>query len=416
VTKLQLRRKDNGCINFIDPWIINLSALHRFNNYEPFSMHQSIKLFTAALTGGIFAAIAVLGWVGLPAPTAGEATEAFPLMPKLVSRSSAFSSARPAPVDLRSAARMAIPAVVHIRAATDARQREAVKALFSRKENKSGTREGEGSGVIYTSNGYIITNLHVVKGANEITVTTSDRRTFPASLAGEDPTSDLAVLRVEGTDLPYLELADSDAAEAGEWVLAVGNPFGLTNTVTAGIVSAKGRSLDLLIDPDAIESFLQTDAAVNPGNSGGALVSAEGKLLGINTAIASKNGMFQGYSFAIPSNLVRRIADDIIEFGAYRRAFLGVEISSLTRADRKRLKEKNYTEGVVVDAIFAGGSAEAAGLRVDDIIVRVDERTIRDLPDLTELIGRAKVGETLNFRVVRNGNEAEVIVPMLAAE
>lgn len=320
----------------------------------------------------------------------------------------------PMPVDLRAAARMAIPTVVHIRAATSARQREAVKALFSSKENNDKPREGEGSGVIYTSNGYIITNLHVVEGANEITVTTADRRTFPASLVGEDPKSDLAVLRVEGKDLPYLKLADSDQAEPGEWVLAVGNPFGLTNTVTAGIVSARGRSINLLRDLDAIESFLQTDAAVNPGNSGGALVTADGKLLGINTAIATKNGKFQGYSFAIPVNLVRRIADDIIEFGSYRRAFLGVEISTFTRADKQRLKVKNYTEGVVIDAIFAGGSAEAAGLLVDDVIIRVGKRAIRDLPELTELIGRAKVGEKLKLNVVRNGSVVEVIVPMLA--
>jgi serine protease Do len=309
---------------------------------------------------------------------------------------------------------MAIPTVVHIKARTEARNREAVKALFSNKSSGRGPQEGEGSGVIYTSNGYVITNFHVVDGATDITVTTSDRKVFPASLVGQYPKSDLAVLRIEGTDLPYLKLADSDLVEPGSWVLAVGNPLGLTSTVTAGIISAKGRSISLLNDLDAIESFLQTDAAVNPGNSGGPLVTADGKLLGINTAIATKTGRFQGYSFAIPINLVQRIVDDIIEFGAYRRAFLGVEISTYTRADSQRLRLPERTEGVVIDAIFAGGSADAAGLQVDDLIIRVGKRTIRDLPELTELIGRAKVGEKLNLTVVRNGAELEVIVSMLA--
>lgn len=373
---------------------------------------QFLKLLAAAMIGGVFAAAVVVGWRG--DSTSSPALTSPAPAPKLAANASTPPPELPMPIDLRAAARLATPAVVHIRAATSARQREAVKALFSQREGSGSPREGEGSGVIYTSNGYIITNLHVVQGANEITVTTSDRRTFPASLVGQDPKSDLAVLRVDGKDLPYLKLADSDEVEPGEWVLAVGNPFGLTNTVTAGIVSARGRNIDLLRDLDAIESFLQTDAAVNPGNSGGALVTADGKLLGINTAIATKNGKFQGYSFAIPINLVQRVADDIIEFGSYRRAFLGVEISTFTLADRQRLKVNNYTEGVVIDAIFAGGSAEAAGLLVDDLIVRVGKRTIRDLPELTELIGRAKVGEKLKLNVVRNGSVVEVIVPMLA--
>lgn len=308
---------------------------------------------------------------------------------------------------------MAIPAVVHIKAFTKGQQREAVKALFSERDRGQKLRDGEGSGVIYTSNGYIITNHHVIAGATDITVTTSDRKVFPASLVGEDPKSDLAVLRISGKNLPFLKLADSDDVAPGAWVLAVGNPFGLTSTVTAGIISARGRSINLLSDLDAIESFLQTDAAVNPGNSGGALVTADGKLAGINTAIASQTGKFQGYSFAIPSNLVQRVADDIIAYGSYRRAFLGVEISTYTNADQRRLGLKNRTEGVVIDAIFEGGSAAAAGLKVDDLIIRVGKRTIRDLPELTEFIGRARVGETLKLTVVRNGKELEVVVPLL---
>lgn len=376
-------------------------------------MRQLYTLLFAAVAGGLVSALLVVKLVGRadPAPPTFPASRA--PAPTLVAERNPTLPPLPTPVDLRAAARLALPAVVHIKAATRDRQREAVKAIFSDGERNRELREGEGSGVIYTSNGYVITNLHVVAGTNEITVTTVDRRTYPASLVGEDAKSDLAVLRIEGNDLPYLELADSDAAEPGQWVLAVGNPLGLTSTVTAGIVSAKGRSISLLPDLDAIESFLQTDAAVNPGNSGGALVTAEGKLLGINTAIASKTGKFQGYSFAIPINLVQRIADDIIEFGTYRRAFLGVEISTFTRSDQRRLETNDRTEGVVIDAIFAGGAAEAAGLMVDDLIIRAAGRTIRDLPELTEIIGRAKVGETLKVTIIRNGTEMEVVVPLM---
>ncbi len=376
-------------------------------------MKQFIYLFLAALIGGIAAAALVLSLIDGPPTLALQPSPAPAAAPVLVAEGSNAIESLVTPIDLRPAARLAIPAVVHIKAYTKGRQREAVKALFSEKERTRRLRDGEGSGVIYTSNGYIITNHHVVAGATDITVTTSDRKVFPASLVGEDPKSDLAVLRIEGKNLPFLKLADSDDVEPGAWVLAVGNPFGLTSTVTAGIISARGRSINLLSDLDAIESFLQTDAAVNPGNSGGALVNANGKLAGINTAIASQTGKFQGYSFAIPSNLVQRVADDIIAYGSYRRAFLGVEISTFTSSDQQRLGLKNRTEGVVIDAIFEDGSAAAAGLRIDDLIIRVGKRTIRDLPELTEFIGRARVGETLKFRVVRNGSEIEVVVPLL---
>lgn len=377
-------------------------------------MARFLQLLLAALGGGVVAALLVLAVIdresrNFPALQPVFAPAAAAHVPAtLVSNG---PGARPAPIDLRAAAKIATPTVVHIAASSGGKRREAVKALFGKRDNGRYSG-GEGSGVIYTSNGYIITNYHVVKDAAEITVTTSDRRSFTASLVGSEPKSDLAVLKIEATGLPFLQLADSDVAEPGEWVLAVGSPLGLISTVTAGIISAKGRNISLFPDLDAIESFLQTDAAVNPGNSGGPLVTADGKLLGINTAIASQTGRFQGYSFAIPINLVRRIADDIIEFGNYRRAFLGVEISTLTQADIKRLRIKR-TEGVVIDAIFAAGSAEAAGLKVDDLIVAIGNRPIRDLPELTEFIGRAKIGQTLKLGVVRDGKEIEVVVKML---
>jgi serine protease Do len=381
-------------------------------------MPHFLRLFLAALLGGLLAA----GFTFLLLEIRLEFQDVLVVTdsprPRLVNLAPGAEQLRafPEPVDLRAAARLATKAVVHIAARADGDGRETVKALFGRQRRDADLSGGEGSGVIYTSDGYIVTNYHVVAGANQITVTTTDRKRYPASLIGEDPKSDLAVLKIEGEDFPFLTLADSDAAEPGAWVLAVGNPLGLTSTVTAGIISAKGRNLSLLPDLDAIESFLQTDAAVNPGNSGGPLVTANGKLIGINTAIASQTGRFQGYSFAIPVNLVQRIADDIIEYGVYRRAYLGIEISTLTPADIRRMKIENQTQGVLIDAIFAGGSAEAAGLQIGDLIIKVDDRQVNDLPVMTEIIGLAKVGDQLKVTVIRDNSPREIVVTMLPFE
>ena len=371
----------------------------------------------SALGGGLVAALAV-AWVLRPVPespfvyTKGSAPRLYWSEPTDPSRP--LPELPTAAIDFRPAARLATPAVVHVDARVEGRDRATVKALFDREDN-SGSLGGEGSGVIYRSDGYIITNYHVVQAADRITVTTSDRRRFPATIVGTEAKTDLAVLKIEAEGLPYLQASDSDAAEPGQWVLAVGSPLGLTSTVTAGIISAKGRNLSLLRDPDAIESFIQTDAAVNPGNSGGPLVDTEGRLLGINTAIASRTGLFQGYSFAIPINLVNRIVDDIIEYGTFRRALLGVEISTLTASDIERLALSDRSEGVVVDAIFPGGAAESGGLLVDDLIVGVDGRTIRDLPELTEIIGRSRPGDRLTVSVIRNNKSRELTIDLLPA-
>lgn len=323
-------------------------------------------------------------------------------------------AATEAAFDFRAAARRVTPTVVHIAARLSSEDKSTLKRLFDRQERpKRGG--GEGSGVIYSSNGYVITNYHVIEATDAITVTTSDNRQYAARIVGVDRKTDLAVLKVEADDLPYLEMADSDDAEIGEWVLAAGNPLSLNSTVTAGIISAKGRSLELLRDRDAIESFIQTDAAVNPGNSGGPLVDLNGRLLGINTAIASKTGKFQGYSFAIPVNLVRRIADDIIEFGSFRRAFLGVEIYNLTTEAARELGVE-VSQGVVIGELLPGGSAQVAGLRANDVIVGVEDRSIRELPDLTEIIGRTKVGDEIRLRILRGTEAKEIKVKMLGEE
>ena len=388
-------------------------------------MRQFLLLVSAALGGGVLAAAIVLSVVGVRLGDVGRARTQPTLAPASAPanapiylanyRAGADELPNNQP-DLRSAARRVTPSAVHITARPTNLSRSAVKSLFSDRESGPPPSDGEGSGVIYSASGYIVTNDHVIKDAGEILVRTSNRKTYTARLVGEDPKSDLAVLKIDGSNnFPTLAMADSDAAQPGQWVLAVGNPFGLTSTVTAGIVSAKDRNINILRDLDAIESFIQTDAAVNPGNSGGPLVTADGKLLGINTAIASQTGKFQGYSFAIPINLVRRVVDDIIEFGSYQRAFLGVGISTLTDSDVKRLSLKR-TEGVLIDEVFAGGSAAAAGIVANDLVVKINERKIRDLPELTEIIGRAKVGETLKITVVRGGKEVTVIVPLTGEE
>ncbi|WP_116126277.1 S1C family serine protease [Lewinella sp. IMCC34183] len=381
-------------------------------------MKISQHIFSAAV-GGLVAGLLVLWLADRPAgqpvvqvsDAPGPLLFAEPPVPLAAPRPDLPTAA----IDLRPAARRATPAVVHVNAQVEARDRATVKALFGREDTDSPTG-GEGSGVIYSANGYIITNYHVVQAADNITVTTSDRRRFTAEVVGMEPKTDLAVLKIDAVDLPFLEFADSDLAEPGQWVLAIGSPLKLTSTVTAGIVSAKGRNLSLLRDPDAIESFIQTDAAVNPGNSGGPLVDTEGRLLGINTAIASRTGRFQGYSFAIPSDLVRRIVDDIIQYGSYRRALMGVEISTLTVDDIERLDLRDRSEGVVVDAIFPGGAAETGGLRVNDLIVAVDGRPIRDLPVLTEIIGRARPGDRLVLTVIRENKSRELTIDLLPAD
>lgn len=331
------------------------------------------------------------------------------------------------PFDFKEAAKIATPAVVHI----ESKQ----TAVRSRNEQKSddpfdfffgspfddlfGPKAGSGSGVIYSADGYIITNNHVIDFADEIIVTLYDNRKYEAQLIGTYPEADLAVLFIEATGLPTLSLANSDVAEIGEWVLAVGNPFNLTSTVTAGIISAKGRSIDAIRSKQAgaIESFIQTDAAVNPGNSGGALVDSEGKLLGINTAIATRTGSFAGYSFAIPINLAKRIADDIIERGDYERALLGVEVMDLTsqdpavQEDIAELKlDEEITQGVVIDNVVQGSAAEFAGLLPRDVIVAADGKDIKSFPELQEAISSRRVGETVNITVYRDGDYEDVPV------
>ena len=262
-------------------------------------------------------------------------------------------------------------------------------------------RMGSGSGVIISSDGYILTNNHVIAKADEVEVTLNDKRSYTAEVLGADPNTDLALLKINEEELPYIPYGNSEEVEVGEWVLAVGNPFNLTSTVTAGIVSAKGRNIDILREEYAIESFIQTDAAVNPGNSGGALVNTRGELIGVNTAIASNTGSYAGYSFAVPVNIARKVVDDILEFGKVQRAFIGVSIRDLNGklAAEKGLK---ITEGAYVNGLTKGGAAYDAGIREGDIIVAVDGIKVKNVPELQEKIGEYRPGDLAQVTVLRD--------------
>jgi len=320
------------------------------------------------------------------------------------------------------ASEKAMPSVVHISAAES-------KTLANKRRQNQGDpygwffgngfpfesprKEGTGSGVILSEDGYIVTNNHVVGFADKVDVTLYDNRKFQATIVGKDPQSDLAVLKIEAGGLPVLQKGDSDMARIGEWVLAVGNPFDLTSTVTAGIISAKGRDINVNDDKKAIESFIQTDAAVNPGNSGGALVDAQGRLIGINTAIASRTGSYAGYSFAIPVNIMNKIVDDIIEYGSYQRGFLGVNIVDIDSELAGELG-LDISQGVVVDGLIDDGAAANAGLLPNDVITEVDGKIIKSAPELQELIGRAKVGDVVNLTVNRFGQIKNISVKLKA--
>lgn len=326
--------------------------------------------------------------------------------------------------DFAEAAAIAQRAVVQIEASeseetANSRRRDPMEEILEQLGLNGGQfgfgapriRRGAASGVIFSKDGYILTNNHVVDFADDITVRTNEGKEFKAKLIGRDPSSDLAVVKIDGNNLPILEYADSDKARVGEWVLAVGNPFEyLTSTVTAGIISAKGRDLDIIRGNKTIEQFIQTDAAINPGNSGGALVDASGKLLGINTAIASQTGSYAGYSFAIPVNLAVRIAADIIKNGGdIERTSLGVEVFVL---EEELAKERNIniTEGLFVDSVLEGSAAQYAGIRPNDVLTEIDGKKLKTFNDLKTHIDLAKVGDSIELKVYRNGKYIDVPV------
>ncbi|MDG1777331.1 MAG: trypsin-like peptidase domain-containing protein [Crocinitomicaceae bacterium] len=271
---------------------------------------------------------------------------------------------------------------------------------------------GAGSGVIVSTDGYIVTNNHVIQDAQEIEVTLNDNRKYTATVVGTDPSTDVAVLKIEEKNLLAIPIGNSDNIQVGEWVLAVGNPFNLTSTVTAGIISAKTRNINLLSEQSStnivpIESFIQTDAAVNPGNSGGALVNTQGELVGINTAIASKTGSYSGYSFAIPVNLVKKVLTDLIDYGIVQRGYLGVQISNITQELVEEKKLAN-TKGVYIARVSENGGAEKAGLKDGDVILKVGTKTVNSVASLQEEVGKRRPGDKVNI-TIRNSTGSEYI-------
>lgn len=341
----------------------------------------------------------------------------------------------PQPFDFVKASEHATEVVVHIVA------EESVESARKRNENRRKTRRsplddffgqdffgqdffgqdyfrgnsypknGSGSGVIISKDGYIVTNNHVVGFADNILVTLEDGREVKATKIGTDPTTDLAVIKIDvDNNLPTLEFANSDDVKVGEWVLAVGNPFSyLTSTVTAGIVSAKGRDLDIISEDKSIEEFIQTDAVVNPGNSGGALVNPEGELVGINTAIATPTGVYAGYSFAIPSNLVKRIVYDIIENGDIERVNLGV-LGYDVDVDLKKEFKLNTNTGFYVDSIDKGSAAQFSGMLPGDVIIAINNQEIEKFEDIVEVMKYNKAGDTVKIKIQRNGKDKTVDV------
>ncbi len=318
----------------------------------------------------------------------------------------------PAMPDFVAAANVTVHAVVHIKTEY-ARKNNYYDYFFNFHDffGDNGGREAEplqgaGSGVIITSDGYIVTNNHVVQDATSIEVVLNDKRSYKGTVVGADPSTDLAVVRIEEKNLPFLVYGNSDEVQIGEWVLAVGNPFNLTSTVTAGIVSAKARNINILgtQDSPAIESFIQTDAAVNRGNSGGALVNTRGELIGINAAIASGNGYYAGYSFAIPVNIVKKVVNDLLDFGEVQRAFLGVNIREI---DSKFAEEQGLKQlrGVYVGDVLDEGAAKNAGLQKGDIITSIENVSVNSTSELLENVNRFRPGDKINVGILRNNAE-----------
>ncbi len=325
----------------------------------------------------------------------------------------------PGNVDFTVAAEISVNAVVHVKTVASSQQGYGENPLYEfffgpRGFSQPQPVEGSGSGVIISSDGYIVTNNHVINGADEIEVLLNDRRSFKATLVGADPSTDIALLKIDASDLVALSFGDSDRIKVGEWVLAVGNPFNLNSTVTAGIVSAKSRNIGILATAGGnlgIESFIQTDAAVNPGNSGGALVNTRGELIGINTAIASRTGSFSGYSFAVPANIARKVTDDLKQYGEVQRGLLGVSIREVDKDIQQRL-QLDKVDGVFVAGVADGGGAKEAGIEEEDVIISVNNEAISTVPQLQERISRYRPGDKVKIEVIRSGKTKQFTVTL----
>jgi Do/DeqQ family serine protease len=387
-----------------------------------------ILLVFAGLLGGVVSALIISKNQKQPAKIILETTRQMPVT------AAAFSPAGE-PVNFSDAAEHAVPAVVHVKVMGETQRRyyrdnnDLLDFFFGNPEERryqEYTPKGSGSGVIISEDGYIVTNNHVIEKASEITIVFDDGTSLPANVVGRDPNTDVALLKVEtDTKLPTLGFADSDNLRLGEWVLAIGNPFNLTSTVTAGIVSAKARNFGIIPTEFRIESFIQTDAAVNPGNSGGALVNLKGELVGINTAIASHTGAYEGYSFAIPSNIAKKVVKDLIDYGVVQRALLGIVYTDLSKfeddseiemyakkeeldaAKMKELRNKKY-KGVCVVKVMENSSAKTAGIEKWDIITKIGNKEVTNQNTVIEEIGVLRPGDKVDITLIRDGKTKQI--------
>ncbi len=317
-------------------------------------------------------------------------------------------------VDFTYAAELTVHAVVHVRTKSTMGPQASnpiMEWFYGERYQRPREVSGYGSGVIISEDGYIITNNHVIDNAENVEVKLNDNRTFSASVVGRDPSTDIALLKVKASNLPYVKYGDSEQLRLGEWVLAVGNPFNLTSTVTAGIVSAKGRSLGILDDDLKIESFIQTDAALNMGNSGGALVNTKGLLVGITAAIVSPSGAYAGNSFAIPVSIVSKVVEDLKQYGEVQRAIIGVNIREVTQADADKQK-LDEVKGVLIAGIVPGGAAEEAGLKENDIIIKFNNVGVATPAELQVQVGKHRPGDRANVTFIRNGKQSTVSLVM----
>lgn len=315
--------------------------------------------------------------------------------------------------DFTYAAESAVDAVVYVKVTVTqtSRQPNSIFDFFFGYEGTPHSREqvGSGSGVIIRQDGYIVTNNHVVAGANKIEVTLNNNQTYEATLIGTDPATDVALIKIDATGLPVVEFADSDKLRLGEWVIAIGSPYDLRSTITAGIVSAKGRQMPNYTGEFKIESFIQTDAAVNPGNSGGALVNKEGKLVGINTAIISQTGSYAGYSFAVPSNIVKKIVDDLVDFGSVKRAVLGIVMQQIDDKIAKEMKLSSLN-GVYIVEVSKNGAADKAGVKAKDVLVAIDSMKVTTTSSVQETVNKYRPGDKAVLTVIRDGKEKQLEV------
>ena len=322
--------------------------------------------------------------------------------------------------DFTYAAESAVDAVVYVKVTSMQTSRQTPNSIFDfffgyPEGSQQRERVGSGSGVIIREDGYIVTNNHVIDGANKIEVTLNNNQTYEATLVGTDPATDVALLKIDASGLPIIPFGDSSKLRLGEWVIAIGSPYDLRSTITAGIVSAKGRSMPNYSGEFKIESFIQTDAAVNPGNSGGALVDKAGNLVGINTAIISQTGSYAGYSFAVPSNIVKKIVYDLMDFGSVKRALLGITMQTVDDKIAKEMKLSSVN-GVYIVEVSEKGAADKAGVKKGDVLVAIDSAKITDAASVQEIVSRFSPGDKAQLTIVRDGKEKVLEVTFQGTE